>query len=270
MRSATLARLAVVGLMVGVISGSGCAVVPSTATASVTSGGPVQATIGTFIFEQGSTLGLEIHREEPCPCLCDPWLVTGLSVLDKEGNTVFADEAFTQVAIPCGEWTGRWDLVDEAGNPVGEGSYTIVVSTTLGDFYVQVEVVGPGKAAQFGRVLAQARVCGAGLAVYRLVDEEDNGREITLRVGERLMVALPGNPTTGYKWEIESEPSTAIVKRIEGTNYRPTSTLIGGGGIFYFRYEAFQVDAGNLTLAYRRPWEALPPEKTFAITVKVR
>lgn len=254
MRSATLSRLAILGLMVGVISGSGCAVVQSSATASVSSGGPVQATIGTFIFEQGNTLGLEIDREEPCPCpcLCDPWLVMGLSVLDNEGNTIFTDEAIAQVAIPCGEWTGRWDLVDEAGNPVGEGSHTIVVSTTLGEFHVQVAVVEPGKAAQFGRVLAQAKVCGAGLIVYR------------------LMVALPGNPTTGYEWEIESEPSTAIVKGIEGTNYRPTSTLIGGGGIFYFRYEAAEVGAGNLTLAYRRPWEALPPEQTFAITVEVR
>lgn len=55
---------------------------------------------------------------------------------------------------------------------------------------------------------------------------------------------------------------------VEGPGYGPLSGLIGRG-TFYWRYEAAASRQGTLTLAYRRPWEDVPPERTFTLRVTV-
>lgn len=260
MRIIEVIPLVVVGLVM-----TGWAQVSSSASSSASSEGQVRVTIGTFIFEQGQKLALEIEREEPCPCMCDELLVSGFKVLDSQGNLVHVDEA-SSYPVPAGGWTGRWDLLRGAGEPIPEGDYTVLVETSLGEFWAELEVTAPG-ATPMGHSLAKASVCGISLAVYKLVEETENGGQVSLGVGEKLLVALPGNPTTGYEWEVEDEPP--FLARIEGATYRPSSTLIGGGGVFYFRYEATGPGEGPLRFAYRRPWESGPPERTFAITANV-
>jgi len=89
-------------------------------------------------------------------------------------------------------------------------------------------------------------------------------------VGEKLMIALEGNPTTGFEWEAESEPAGGWLQRIEGPAYSSSSSLIGAGGTFYFRYVAVVAGQGELTFVYRRSWETVPPEKTVSMVVLVR
>ena len=273
MRARTTVGVIVVGLMMNVACGAGFAQVSSSASSYVSSDTPAHTTIGTFIFEQGSSLVLEIEREEPCPCMCEQLFVTGLRVLGGQGNTVFVSGETGQQAsssIPYEEWTGRWDLVDQLGNPVGEGTYTIVVKTTIGEFCACVEVVAPGMATRRGQISSQASVCGIGMRLYRLIDETDNGQRVTLRQGEYLMVALSGNATTGFAWEVEAEPNGGILREMEGLGYRPSSTLLGAGGTFFFRYEAVAAGQGDLSFVYHRPWETAPPENTFTVLVVVR
>jgi len=249
----------------------GASMAQSSASAFVSSGEPVRAAIGTFVFEQGSSLAVELARQEPCPCLCKPLFVTGMRVLDAEGNPVFVagQEEQTVFPVPFEEWTGSWVLVNQHGDPVGVGTHSVIVQTTIGEFSACIDVVAPGTAALAGHVSSQAVVCGVELFVYRLVEETASGQQIALREGQRLMVALSGNPTTGYEWEVESEPS-GILQRIEGPSYRSSSSLIGAGGTFYFRYEAVAAGQGDLTFVYRRPWETAPPERTFSVRVVVR
>ncbi len=256
-----LAVLLIVGMAVGASPQASSAV-----AISMSMDGQVKVTIGTFFFAQGQVLALEIARADPCPCLCDALLVTGFQVFDAEGTVVYVDET---VSYPASveEWIGRWDLVSGEGEEVPAGKYTALVVTSVGEFRAELQVVAAGAAGGL-HASAQATVCGIGLGVYRLADETDEAATVTLRVGERLLVALPGNPTTGYGWEVEGEP--AFLTRIEGVAYRPESDLIGAGGTFYFRYEATATGEGELSFAYRRPWEALPPEQTFSLTVIVR
>ncbi len=230
---------------------------------------PVQAcvTIGTFVFSPGQKLALEFSRTDPCPCWCGPLQVQQFSVFDSQGLVVYADDAYAY-PVAADQWVGRWDLVDASGRPVQTGQYTAVVETSLGEFRVGIEVVAPTVLPLAGRVTAQATVCGLGLWVYRLMDETDHETRITLRVGERLMVALQGNPTTGYEWEIDHEP--AIVKRLPGLEYLSPSGPIGAGGVFYFRYQAMAVGEDRFTFVYRRPWEAGPPEKKFVVYITVQ
>jgi inhibitor of cysteine peptidase len=243
----------------------------SSASASASSDGPVRATVGTFIFEQGRSLALEIDREEPCSCLCEPVMIRCLRVLDEAGAPVslkIRDRAVFPIIY--NEWVGRVDLVHPAGEPTEVGLYTVVIDTSIGEFRAQIQVVSPGMASQAGRVSSRASVCGIELLVYRLFDEESDGESIALREGDLLLIALAGNPTTGYEWEIEEEPDDGLLERIPGIDYHPDSDLVGGGGTFYFRYRAVATGHGNLTFAYRRPWEAGPAEKTIAITIFVR
>ncbi|MGC9530499.1 MAG: protease inhibitor I42 family protein [Candidatus Bipolaricaulaceae bacterium] len=240
--------------------------VESSASASASSRGPVRVAIGTFVFAPGDKLALEIGREEPCPCLCDEIQVQAFQVLGPEGELVFEDTA-TAYPVAAGEWTGRWHLADTSGQPVPPGDYTAVARTSLGELQAQLRVADPEERLA-GRTMARASMCGISLHVYRLVDEEDEGARLWLQVGESLMVALPGNPTTGYEWEVEGEP--AFLALVPGVEYRADSGLLGAGGVFYFRYRAEEAGEGQLTFAYRRPWEAAPPERTFAVTVVVR
>jgi len=111
-------------------------------------------------------------------------------------------------------------------------------------------------------------VWGLSLGVYRLVEVGDAGTALSLAVGERLMVALPGNPSTGYTWEVQAEPS--VVRAVPGLGFLGDTTMIGAGGIFYFRYLAAAPGEDTLVLVYRRPWEPTPSDKTFALGVVVR
>ncbi|MCX7751140.1 MAG: protease inhibitor I42 family protein [Candidatus Bipolaricaulota bacterium] len=223
----------------------------------------VRVSTGTFLFEAGQKVALELTGENACPCHCRTIEVLRFSVRDADGTEIHVDRS-QLYPVTAGRWTGRWDFTTH-GEPIPIGLYELLVQTSLGTFQAVVHVVAPG-AAPAVWVEAEASVCGIGLRVYRLVEEGD-GPTVSLRVGENLMVALPGNPTTGYRWEVREEP--ACLGRVPGPEYRSASDLIGGGGTFFFRYKAVTPGAGSLQLVYRRPWEDLPPLHTFSLRVHV-
>jgi inhibitor of cysteine peptidase len=241
----------------------------SSASASLSTDEPAEATIGTFVFEEGQALAVEIVRQEPCPCLCGSLLVSGFQVLDEEGTVVFTDEE-SPLPISYDQWVGQFRLADSAGDPLDVGRYTVVVTTTLGTFRAKIEVVPTGAAGQTGRVSSEAAVCGICLELYRLVSESDGNATVMLHPGERLMVALPGTPSTGYAWEIDAEPEGGVLERIAGVDFLSSSNLLGAPGTFFFRYRAVDSGRGEFTLSYRRPWETLPPLRTFCIFVAVQ
>lgn len=272
MRAGTAVSSVLLGLMMLFVGAVCAAQVQSSASAFASSGEPIRSTVGTFVFEKGSRVGLEIGRREPCPCLCEPLLVTGMRVLDEQDNPIFVTEHEDPagLAVSYEAWIGRWNLVDQLGEPAPEGLYSVVVETTIGEFRACIEVVAVGAADRMGRVSSEASVCGIGLSVYRLVDEAVHDQTLALRVGEKLMIALEGNPTTGFEWEVDSEPAGGLLQRLEGPAYSSSSSLIGAGGTFYFRYAAVVAGQGELTFVYRRSWETVPPEKTVSMVVLVR
>lgn len=258
----TLAILAVVaGLGLGSLAQAS-----ATATSSISPSGEVRATIGTFVFEPGQKLALEFTGGDPCPCACGTIVVTSFAVLGEDGAVIFADRTIPY-PVPLKTWVGRWDLVTAEMEKVPEGRYIALVRTSLGEFGVELQVSAAGTGCLARSTEAEATICGIGLALYRLVDEDDDQATVTLCAGERLMIALPGNPTTGYGWEIDDEP--LMLYRADGLDYRPSSGRIGSGGTFFFRYEAAKSGTGRLELAYRRAWEAVPPQQTFSIFVTV-
>ncbi len=262
-------RLIIGGMLIWLIAGSLSIAGFAQASASsfASSEGPVRATVGTFTLEEGSKIALELHRADPCPCMCTPILVEGLDVLARTEEPVYT-VAWTPV--PYEEWTGTWDLRDSLGRAVSPGDYTIVIRTSIGEFRAELEIVRRGERPFSGRMRVQASVCGLGLDVYRLLTKDDAGATVAVGTGEKILIALPGNPTTGYRWDPSTEPSEGVLAPIPGADYRPDSSLIGAGGTFFFRYAAAKAGVAALNFVYHRPWEEGPPQDSFAATIVVR
>ena len=109
--------------------------------------------------------------------------------------------------------------------------------------------------------------CGAKEEVFH---EEDAGRQVELAVGEKMLVTLASNPTTGYQWDLAEMDESVLAQ--SGTEYDSDSPqLIGSGGEETFTFEAVGVGETALQLIYHRPWEEdVPPVETFTVTVVVK
>ena len=100
--------------------------------------------------------------------------------------------------------------------------------------------------------------------------EADTGRLFELRVGDTLEVTLPGNPTTGFQWEV-SEINSAILEPLGEPKFEPSSNAVGSGGNVTLRFETIGIGQTELKLIHRRSFEEdVPPAQTFEVTITVR
>jgi inhibitor of cysteine peptidase len=96
---------------------------------------------------------------------------------------------------------------------------------------------------------------------------DDDGTSIALEPGASFSVVLPGNPTTGYSWEIAGiDP--AVLSAAEPV-FVSDSELLGSGGVYTFTFTAAAAGETELRLVYLRPWEQAEPLQTFTLEVTV-
>jgi inhibitor of cysteine peptidase len=96
----------------------------------------------------------------------------------------------------------------------------------------------------------------------------DSGSQIMLHPGDTLEIALAGNPTTGYNWEVQ-EGAKEVLRQKGAPQFKAESARIGAGGTMTFRFECIAVGAVPLSLIYRRNFESgVAPLKTFVVKVK--
>jgi inhibitor of cysteine peptidase len=100
------------------------------------------------------------------------------------------------------------------------------------------------------------------------VGPKANGSTVTFRVGDTLVVSLPGNATTGYAWRVRLLDQ--IVLKVARVTYvaRKTGT-IGAGGTYVFRFRAVAAGKARMKLGYAQSG-GMRPTKTFALVVVVR
>lgn len=100
-----------------------------------------------------------------------------------------------------------------------------------------------------------------------IVTENDDGKSLQLKVGHELVIQLPSEPTTGYRWVLPWDLGPLIGGRqkqgADGGNTR------GAGGTETFKFYAKDTGTVTLTLDYKVPWQNDPPARTFAVTVSV-
>jgi len=100
------------------------------------------------------------------------------------------------------------------------------------------------------------------------LDENDAGREISVRAGEDIALRLTETPATGYRWHIEEQGGLA--QRAADFTV-DTAAGVGAAGRRVFHLSTVVLGTHVLRLRLRRPWEA--PDRAlrqFTCTVIVR
>ena len=118
-------------------------------------------------------------------------------------------------------------------------------------------------------LLAEA-LGGSGTASTLMVGEGANGKTLTISAATPVLLQLPGNPATGYDWEVSiGHPS--VLEQSGMPKFTPSSSALGASGTYNFSFHAKTAGKTDLTLVYRRPWETgTAPLKTFKVTFVVQ
>jgi inhibitor of cysteine peptidase len=103
-----------------------------------------------------------------------------------------------------------------------------------------------------------------------LITQADRGQERQALPGQRVLIQLPENPTTGYQWQIEAfDPG---VLSASGSDFAAASGgRLGGGGLRTFVFTALAPGGTPVRLVYRRPWEPKAQAgEAFEVRIHVR
>jgi inhibitor of cysteine peptidase len=105
------------------------------------------------------------------------------------------------------------------------------------------------------------------------IDEASDGKTIAASVGQRIVIRLKGNPTTGYSWIITKFEGDALGKQPQ-VQYVPDEVKdrrVGVGGTFVVQMQAAKAGSVSIAMQYARPWEKnTPPIQTFSVTIEVK
>ena len=97
----------------------------------------------------------------------------------------------------------------------------------------------------------------------------DNGKTITVHVGDEIDIALDSNPTTGFDWAIDKSNDSLLT--LKQTNYQALSNLIGSGGTDTFKFVAKSAGTVNLQLKYWRSFEGdRSISRRYAVTIQIQ
>lgn len=100
------------------------------------------------------------------------------------------------------------------------------------------------------------------------VAEGHNGASISARPGDRIVVRLPENRTTGFHWSGEGAALDGL--QLESDEYvQEPSGAAGAGGVRVLRYVATGAGRTSLGLRLARSWEANAPRSEFSIEITV-
>ncbi len=101
--------------------------------------------------------------------------------------------------------------------------------------------------------------------------EKQSECPVQLHSGQNLIVILPSNPTTGYRWAIQ-DSAGGVLRSLGPEVYRnpEDAGVIGAAGVSTWRFQTFATGTGRLRLTSQQPWapEVLPVE-TFDCAISV-
>lgn len=118
-------------------------------------------------------------------------------------------------------------------------------------------------------LLAAAGACGSS-APSATIDEQSNGANVPLSVGEGLTVVLRSLGDSGFpNWTITTSPDHAVLKSIAAEHQPPSSGRPGDFGKDVFTFQAVAAGQTSLTASTTQPWPA-GDTASFAVNVQVR
>ena len=85
------------------------------------------------------------------------------------------------------------------------------------------------------------------------ISKEDSNI-INTKKGDKFLVVLDSNPTTGYQWEANVD-SDYIKLDDKSFNSESSEEMVGAGGYETFNFTALESGETEITFSYLRPWE---------------
>ncbi|MFV3411032.1 protease inhibitor I42 family protein [Pseudomonas nitroreducens] len=116
-----------------------------------------------------------------------------------------------------------------------------------------------------------AGCAGQSKPVVTLEDASDC-KPLKLHTGQELVLILPSNPTTGFRWELRNA-ANGLLRALGPEVYSnpEDAGLVGSAGESTWRFRVTAAGEDTLELAYRRPWEAeVAPAQTFVCPILVK
>ena len=113
--------------------------------------------------------------------------------------------------------------------------------------------------------------CAGQKPVVSLESEHDC-KPLKLQQGQELVLMLPSNPTTGFRWEIRN-PAASVLRSLgpEVYNNPEDAGVVGSAGESTWRFRVAGSGEDHLQLIYHRPWEPeVAPERTFDCAISAR
>ena len=104
----------------------------------------------------------------------------------------------------------------------------------------------------------------------KVITDADKGKTVTVKVGQRLLVKLGSNPTTGYEWSVAKTDDKLLPSDGETTFDVPDTPIAGAPTVQTLFFQGKGAGKTKLELQYIRPWETdKAPNKTYAVEVVI-
>jgi inhibitor of cysteine peptidase len=98
----------------------------------------------------------------------------------------------------------------------------------------------------------------------------NNGMTIEASQNQAISIKLDSNVTTGFKWNLVTEPDANMLKFVSSEYVAPNTTLVGAGGYELWKFQATGKGTTALKLAYFRPFDPKDVAKEFTVTIVVK
>ncbi len=117
-------------------------------------------------------------------------------------------------------------------------------------------------------ILFALQSCDSKKTVLKDVPEDKLDKSYTVKLNEKLVIKLAANPTTGFKWSLESKIKPKIIKEIKKEYIKDmTMGIIGSGGHEEWTFETKKAGVLFMHFKYLKESGETDKEKYLKITV---
>ncbi len=118
--------------------------------------------------------------------------------------------------------------------------------------------------------LLVAGCSGSGGAATIDLTTTDDGSAVQAAVGDRIVISLDANPTTGYTWQVAPGLDGSVVEFVSEAYQQDPAAYgaVGVGGTDVLTFEAVGEGTTTIVLAYQRSGDPTAAE-SFMVTVTV-
>jgi predicted secreted protein len=105
------------------------------------------------------------------------------------------------------------------------------------------------------------------------IDEESDGKTITLAVGQKMHINLRDNPSTGYHWKETNDSDSGVLASLGPQSYKSDPApagMVGVPGTSISSYQAKKTGTQTLRWAHMPPGAGQPPAEILTFRIMVR